>query len=327
MDVDERSASSLTVRAQAPTTSEETPMFFAAGENTLFGIFTRPATLPLGVAMISAAGGMRGTSMGRNRLMVRLARQAASHGFHAFRFDYHGVGESGGPTEGFTMEAPYDDDLEGAALAMESLGIERHVYAGVCFGARTVMSLAQSRSGVAGVALVEPWVRDTGRQGRKLTRYGNRQLLRMAFKPWVLAGMFKREQRAYYAKFLRAKLHAMRSHDESREAADLSWVSDRFISPLRRLIDREIPVLIVYGDDSESYREFRRAQSETLGELLRSAGDRIEVVTLPGQIHGFSDLLSQQRVIDAVESWATRMFGDSRTEASAEVTEGGEERA
>lgn len=321
MDVDERSASSLTVKAPEPTTSEETPMFFAAGGNTLFGIFTRPTTSPVGVALISAAGGMRGTSMGRNRLLVRLARQAANRGFHAFRFDYHGVGESGGPTQGFTMEAPYDDDLDGAALAMESLGIERHVYAGICFGARTVMSLAQSRPGVAGVALIEPWVRDGGRQGRTLTRYGTSQLLRIALRPWVLAGVFKREQRAYYAKFVRAKLHAMRSRDESREATDLSWVSDRFLSPLRRLIEREIPILIVYGEDSESLRELRRAQSGPLGEVLRSARRPVEVVTLPGQIHGFSDLRSQQRVIDSIVEWSAGLF-DPRSSEVAEEREG-----
>lgn len=321
----------MTVDAPEVTTSDETPMFFDAAGDALFGVLTRPTGAPLGVGLVSAAGGMRGTSMGRNRLMIRLCRQAARRGFHAFRFDYHGVGESGGPTEGFTMESPYDADLDGAARTLESLGIDRHVYAGVCFGARTVMSLAQSRPGVAGVALVEPWVRDSGRQGRKLTRYKNTQLMRMAFRPWVLAGLFKREQRQFYTKFARAKLHAMRTHDDSKEAADLSWVSDRFLLPLEELIERGIPILFVYGTGSESYREFRRAQSGRLGELLAAARQPVDVVTLPGEIHGFSDLLSQQRVIDAVEEWASSLFLDTPTAAvpatATTVQEGDEERA
>jgi pimeloyl-ACP methyl ester carboxylesterase len=320
MDAGERSAPGMTLEAPEPTTVDETPMFFDAGGKTLFGVVTRPTASPLGVSLISAAGGMRGTSMGRNRLMVRLSRQAARSGFLAIRFDYHGVGESAPPAENFSMHAPFDVDLDGATRLAESLGVKRHVYAGVCFGARTVMTLGPSRPGVIGVVLVEPWVRDGGRQGRKLTRYGTGQLFRMALRPWVLAGLFKREQRAYYAKFVRAKIHAMRSHDEAREELDLSWVSDRFLSPLRGLAERGIPVLFVYGDDSESYREFRRAEAGELGAILQAAGERVQVLTLPGQIHGFSDLLSQQRVIDAVEGWAARLT----VGAGAEESKGGE---
>jgi pimeloyl-ACP methyl ester carboxylesterase len=264
----------------------------------------------LNVALISAAGGLRGTSMGRNRMMVRLSRQAGGRGFHAFRFDYHGVGESTGPIESFSLNAPYVQDLEGAARAVEGFGIDRHVYAGICFGARTVMTLVPTRAGVAGVALVEPPIRDGLREGRKLTRYGTKQLMRVALRPWVLAGLFKKEQRAYYAKFVKAKVHAARSRDESREEADLSWVSEHYLGTLQRLVDRGIPVLLVYGDGSENYREFLRAQTGRLGELLSSAGAGIETVTLPGQIHGFSDLLSQQRVIDTIERWATALFAD-----------------
>jgi acetyl esterase/lipase len=154
--------------------------------------------------------------------------------------------------------------------------------------------------------------------------------MRMALKPWVLSGLFKREQRQYYTKFARAKLHAMRSRDESKEAADLSWVSERFLSPLRGLIEREIPVLFIYGTGSESYREFVRAQSGALGDLLRSASRPVEVVTFPGEIHGFSDLSSQQQVIDAVEGWASGLFlrgTDGAPTISARVNEGDEERA
>jgi pimeloyl-ACP methyl ester carboxylesterase len=310
VDAAERAAPELIDRAPESTAALETPVYFEAGDDVLLGVLTRPSVRSLNVALISAAGGLRGTSMGRNRMMVRLARQAGGRGFHAFRFDYHGVGESTGPIESFSLDAPYVQDLEAAARTVEGFGVERHVYAGICFGARTVMSLVPSREGVAGVALVEPPIRDGLRQGRKLTRYGNRQLMRVALRPWVLAGLLKKEQRAYYAKFVKAKLHAARTKDESREETDLSWVSEDYLGTLQRLVDRGVPVLLVYGDGSENYREFLRAQTGRLGELMSSAGDGIEIVTLPGQIHGFSDLLSQQRVIDTIEGWATGLFAD-----------------
>ncbi len=308
MDAAERAATELTDEARGTALLDESPVFFQSGDDVLLGMFTRPLARPLDVALISAAGGLRGTSMGRNRLMVRLSRQAGRRGFHGFRFDYHGVGESTGPIESFSLDAPYSQDLEAAAREVERLGIERHLFAGVCFGARTVMSVAPSHRGLVGVALVEPPIRDGTREGRKHTRYGTGKVLRAAVKPWVLAGLFKAEQRAYYAKYVKAKIHAAKSRDEQKEATDLSWVSEHFLATMRQLIDRRVPVLLIYGEGSENYREFRRAQSGKLGALMGSAGTLIETVTLPGQIHGFSDLLSQQRVIDTIEGWACSLF-------------------
>ena len=314
MDAAERAPSSVT-EAPEPTTADEVPVYFEADGNDLFGVLTRPSVPPLNAALISAAGGLRSTSMGRNRLFVRLSRSVGRTGLHGFRFDYHGVGESTGPMESFSLDAPYVQDLEAAQRTVEGFGIDRHVYAGVCFGARTVMTHVTSTDGVAGVVLVEPPIRDGLRQGRKLTRYSTGQLARLALKPWVLAGLFKKEQRAYYAKFVKAKLHAARTKDEAREATDLSWVSPFFLETLQRLGDRRVPVLLVYGDGSENYREFRRAQAGRLGQVLGSAGT-IDIVTLPGQIHGFSDLLSQQRVIDTIEEWASGLFEGTPPSAS-----------
>lgn len=316
MDAEARASSSLIPAAPAHATSfDETPVFFRAGDVDLLGVLTRPTGNPLGVSLIAAAGGLRGTSMGRNRMFVRLSRQAAARGFHAFRFDYHGVGESSGTLETFSLDAPFGRDLEAAARCVESEGIERHVLAGICFGARTVLSVAPTRAGVVGAALVEPVIRSTSREGRTLARYSTGRLLRAALKPWVIAGLFKREQRAYYAKFIRAKLRAATSKAEQREATDLSWVSNLFLDALERLIERRIPVLLIYGEGSESYREFGRAKGGRLGELLRSAGPLVEVRAVRGEIHGFSDLVSQQRVIDGIVQWAFGLFNPQRVDA------------
>lgn len=322
MDAAERVSSEMTTVAGAPATSrDETPIFFEAGEDVLLGILTRPTGRRLDAAMVIAASGLRGTSMGRNRMFVRLGRQAAARGFHAIRFDYHGVGESSGNADGMSLTAPFAHDLLAAVRYAEVLGVRRHVYAGVCFGARTVIAVAPSREGTAGVALVEVPIRDTHREGRTLTRYSNSQLLRIAIKPWVLAGVFKRERRAYYAKFVKAKFRAATSKKEEREARDLSWVSDDFLDRLQRLVDGRVPVLLVYGEGTENWREFQRAQSGRLGELLRAAGPTVELVTFPGQIHGFSDLLSQQRVIDSIVDWSAGLF-DPRRSGVAEEREG-----
>lgn len=305
----QRSPSGLTsVDPPGATTRSETPVFFAAGDDQLLGVLTEPTIAPLHVGLIGVAGGLRATSMGRNRMQVRLSRQAAARGFHAFRFDYHGVGDSGGTIAGFSLEEPFGRDLDGAARWLEEQGIDRHVYAGICFGARTVMSLVPSRDGVAGVALVELPIRDKGRHGRELTRHSTGRMLRAAMKPWVLAGLFKKEQRAYYWKFMKAKLRAVWKREESAEATDLTWVSQPALDDLERLVKRRIPVLLIYGEEGESYREVLRARAGRLGELMRAAGSRLEIAALPGQIHSFSDLASQQRVIDRIEDWSAGLF-------------------
>ena len=82
---------------------EESPVFFKAANHQLFGILTEPTGDPLGTVVIPLSGGGTPLSTNRNRFSVRLCREVARLGFHALRFDYHGIGESEGQVAPFEL--------------------------------------------------------------------------------------------------------------------------------------------------------------------------------------------------------------------------------
>ncbi len=95
------------------TSRQETPVWFDAGEHLLFGILTRPRDQVRGVAVIIVPGAGTPLSTNVNDLSVRLCRSVSAHGFHGFRFDYHGVGESTGTLDRFHLAEPFVLDLQG----------------------------------------------------------------------------------------------------------------------------------------------------------------------------------------------------------------------
>ena len=81
------------------TSSNETPVVIPATDVTdedLVGILTAPNGNANGAAVLSLWGGGGVPAFGKNQARVRLSRELAARGFHALRFSYTGVGESGG---------------------------------------------------------------------------------------------------------------------------------------------------------------------------------------------------------------------------------------
>ena len=90
----------MTMEAVQPRVVDQ-PVFFPPDDKTYFGIVSNPAPenrKTTGVMMLSGthAGS---TTMGRNRMWVRVGRELAERGYTAMRIDYAGLGESlsGGP--------------------------------------------------------------------------------------------------------------------------------------------------------------------------------------------------------------------------------------
>ena len=294
------------------STLREQPVFFDSGDDSLLGFLTGPAEKGERGAALVLSGGTRQTSMGRNRLIVRLSRRISDAGLHAFRFDYHGVGESTGAIDRFSLAAPFVDDLSSATTWVEQHDLTAEIYVGICFGARTVLEGIRSAPSLRGVVLVEPPVRNARRGGRR--RYATSDLMKAALKPWIWAGLADRDRRAYYAKFVRSKLRARRTKEQdSKEREDLSWVGSAFLDALEELVDRRVSVLIIYGTGGVNHLDFEAARAGRLGDIVARAGDLVDVITFPGELHGFSDLSSQERVIDAIDTWLSGVMSSRRS--------------
>jgi pimeloyl-ACP methyl ester carboxylesterase len=322
------------------TSAQEIPIFFSAGSDTLFGILTRPETSSSDLAaLILSGGGSTAPATNRNRLSVHLARRLASAGAHALRFDYHGVGESGGVlARAPRVDEPYVEDLAGAIRWVRSQQLERFVLIGACFGGRTALAWAPNDGGVRGLVLVSPPLRDLELGEEAATRMaqgvGIAEAFRRAFRLRTLRGFTHPARRRAYRLFARAKAHRalgrLRSMVGRRQ--DDRWISGRFLEPLKTLAARRVPVLFIYGTEDWHYHDFARASSGRLGDILESS-PLTEVVVLDGALHGLTSVAMQQRVSRIIQNWVAGLMaqdekalspnGDGRVHSIGSQAEGG----
>lgn len=310
-------------------TYRERPVFFSAGRHALSGVLTEPvAPPPLGVAVIALPGGggfMPGFN--RNRWSVRLIRRLAAEGYHGLRFDYHGVGDSTGAIGGYWLDRPFDDDLLGAVAYLTSVGLERVVLVGSCFGARTIMAAADRIRGLEGAVLISTPLRDFQMGERIATSLALEkstvQLVRAGLSGRVLRKLRARGAvksyariavRATAARLVRLTDRWMKRRDE-RNGGDPDWMSRHYRKHLEGLARRRVPVLFVYGLDEGFYREFQRARSETLGALLEESPG-IEVRTVDGDAHGLTTLAVQDAVLEATVGWITSTWRRAPVESA-----------
>jgi exosortase A-associated hydrolase 1 len=122
----------------------------------LFGIISTPHKMgKRGVLFVVGGPQYRA---GSHRQFTLLARQLASQGIPAMRFDYRGMGDSEGAPRDFTQ---VDDDIRAAldCFLQQSPEVEEVTLWGLCDGASAAMFYAHQDSRVTGLALINPWVR------------------------------------------------------------------------------------------------------------------------------------------------------------------------
>ena len=312
-------------RPTAPP-ARQLPVYFAGGTESIFGIVTAPAPAPVDggegsdrPGVVIASGGLTGTStVGRNQLYVRLARDLAADGFTSVRFDYHGMGDSTGLLEEFRLdaEAPFVDDVLGAARCLQDHGAASTILLGKCFGSRMALSSARELDALAGVILIGPPVRDFGKGertvARLVTELDTRDFLRKALRPAVVRNLADRRHRTVYLRAATAKVRALASRLRQAPAAKGQeqpfWVSPKFFDPLEQLVNRGVPVQFIYGVDDDFYQDFRKASGHgRMAELLQRAGPLVEVTEIEGLVRGFAHASGQLAIIAAAREWLQRL--------------------
>jgi pimeloyl-ACP methyl ester carboxylesterase len=289
----------------------EAPVFIPAGDETIFGVLTSPSHGDGDVAVVVLGGGFTpSTSTGRNRVFVSMCRQLADGSFPAFRFDYHGLGESTGPIEDIRLDKPHVEDLRAVIAWMTDLDLRRFILVGSCFGARTALCLAPEIDGLAGVVLLGTPLRDYGISERKTEGWGVRNYLVALVRPQMLLGGSERLSARRYLHFLKSgvKVVIRRVRERLGAAERFSWVSPQLIEPLVSLGEKGVPVTFVYGTEDDAFKDFEDASAGRLGELLKRFSASTRVVTLPGRVHGFTEIEAQgpteEMTIDCVRQLA-----------------------
>jgi exosortase A-associated hydrolase 1 len=169
-------------------TLSESPLRFACGASQLIGILAGGAMhSDLGVVIVVGGPQYRA---GAHRQFVALARSLAEAGFPALRFDHRGMGDSEGDLRGFE---DIGADIASAidALQRAAPGVRRVVLWGLCDGASAVLLYLQAQADprVAGLALLNPWVRsEAGLAKTHVKHYYRQRLQQREFWLKLLSG-------------------------------------------------------------------------------------------------------------------------------------------
>lgn len=163
------------------------PVVFDCDGASLVGVLHRPAGATRDVGVIFVVGGPQ-YRVGSHRQFVLTARRLAAAGYPVLRFDYRGMGDSGGEYRGFEG---VDRDVEVAVgeLLARVRGLRGVVLWGLCDGASAAFMYAHRDPRVLGVVVANPWVRTQQGEAEAYVRtYYSRQLLDRTFWSRLLRG-------------------------------------------------------------------------------------------------------------------------------------------
>lgn len=159
--------------------ASEHALRFACREHWLVGVLHVPEQ-PSARGVLVITGGPQYRA-GSHRQFVLLARHLAARGVAVMRFDYRGMGDSEGGMR--TFEQVADDVRAAVGHFFASLPALRElVLWGLCDGATAAAFYAACDRRIAGLVLLNPWVRtDAGAAQATLRHYYWRRLLSAAF--------------------------------------------------------------------------------------------------------------------------------------------------
>jgi exosortase A-associated hydrolase 1 len=167
----------------APVNFVERALTFDCGGETLAGILADPTSMAKVGALIIVGGPQY--RAGSHRQFVLLSRYLAAGGVAAMRFDYRGMGDSTGGPSSFDNVAA---DIAAAIATMQAScpSLRRIVLCGLCDAASASLIYCQATRDprVAGMVLLNPWVRSEASLGRaRIKHYYARRVLEKEF--WI----------------------------------------------------------------------------------------------------------------------------------------------
>lgn len=169
--------------------SNENPVVFQCANARLTGILHTPQP-PSDTGVVIVVGGPQ-YRVGSHRQFVLMARRIAAAGFPILRFDYRGMGDADGEMRTF---ANVDDDIRAAVdcLKAEVPSVKKVTLLGLCDAASANLMYTLSDERIAGLILMNPWVRTAAGQARTYLRhYYLRRFLQKSFWQKVFSGKWR----------------------------------------------------------------------------------------------------------------------------------------
>ncbi|MGM9479734.1 hydrolase 1, exosortase A system-associated [Roseateles sp. NT4] len=226
---------------------KESVLSFACEGQPLVGILAEPDGTPAEVGVLIIVGGPQYRA-GSHRQFTLMARHLAANGFAALRFDYRSMGDSPGETRDFLA---VDADIKSAidALLAARPTLKRVALWGLCDAASAALLYLESTGDtrVAGVALLNPWVRSAASLAQTHVKHYYWQRLRQK-EFWL-----KLLKGGVGAKALRGLGSNLQLACGAGKASDSRSFQDRMAAGLRGFAG---PSLLVLSGDDYTAREF-----------------------------------------------------------------------
>lgn len=279
----------------------EEPLIFECQGSTLVGILHRPATARRGVAVLVIVGGPQ-YRVGSHRQFVSSARSIAAAGYPVLRFDYRGMGDSDGEFAGFECVS---DDIRSAIDALCSAchpprGV---VLLGLCDAASAALMYCSSDTRVAGLILMNPWVRTGHSQAAVIVkRYYVTRFLQADFWRKLVSGGFD-----FFGSTASLARNVLRAAKRPGAAE-----ATEFIGVMRAGFEQfSAPVLIVQSGRDLTADEFRALCRDGAGWQRALARDTVQVVDMVQADHTFSRMSDLEEFNGHCKRWLDGNFGDA----------------
>jgi exosortase A-associated hydrolase 1 len=278
---------------------DERALRFACGGDWLYGVLSMPPQPPLtrrGVLIVVGGPQVR---TGSHRQFTLLARGLAGAGVPTMRFDYRGMGDSEGAPRDFEQ---VQEDLRAAldCFFAQVPELEDVVLWGLCDGASAAAMYAPGDARVAGLALLNPWVRTEGGAAKAtLKHYYRSRLLDPGLWKKIASGRFNAAQAAQsFAAQLRAAFG--RNGSAAPQADSAAALPERMHAALQRFGGK---VLVMLSGADLTAQEFAGLASGSRDWQLLLAGPRVTRHTLPGADHTCSRREWHEQLVTWTLAW------------------------
>jgi len=272
------------------TSREDALVFDCAGESLVGIVGGAEIAASRGVLIVVGGPNYRA---GSGRQFTLLARRLAESGVPTLRFDYRGMGDSGGDAR--TFERVSDDIRCAIDRFLAAVpGLNDVVIWGLCDAASAALMYAHADPRVSGLVLLNPWVRTTQGLARvHLKHYYVRRLFQASLWQKLARGEF--DFRGAASALRRIVADALVARGGGSPQGEVSFL-ERMEQGLRAF--RGKVLLILSGNDltAQEFKDFV-AGSQRWQDLLAREG--VSRHNLPDANHTFA----RREWRDQVERW------------------------
>ena len=283
--------------------AESASRFTCAGESLVAIVHPGRSDARTGVLIV--VGGPQ-TRVGSHRQFVLLARRLAAAGIPVMRFDYRAMGDSDGNGVDF---AGVGDDIRAALdhFQRRQPQIERFVLWGLCDAASASLFYAPTDRRVAGLVLLNPWVRTPASEAQTYVRHYYLQRLRSGdFWKKVLGLRWNPVASARSLLEFSGRILAARSPARGSAPAGGQPLRERMLAGWEAFSG---PVLLVLSGQDYVADEFRDLlAADPRWKSLAERGDTRRV-ELPEANHTFSSQAWRTEVEEQTLSWLDEVVG------------------